>query len=297
MGKHRILVSLMTSDNDYQQEQAAAAQDAARHFGVDATVIYADNDAITQSQQLLDAVHSHGEKPDAIVCHPVGTALAQVARAAVQKGIGWVVVNREMDYLEELRQMAKAPAFCVNVDQEEVGRIQARQFAVLLPAGGMMLYIQGTSGNFSAEKRLAGMQSIRPKNLDVRILHGSFTEISGYDAIRSWLRLATSRESDIRLVAAQNDNMASGARKAFSEDSATHWNHLIFTGCDGNSVGQEMVRTGALAATIINPTTAGLAVEMMARALDSGASPTANTVLMPSSLPAQEKLGQLAASR
>src|SRR5512146_705086 len=129
MGKHRILVSLMTSDNDYQQEQAAAAQDAARHFGVDATVIYADNDAITQSQQLLDAVHSHGEKPDAIVCHPVGTALAQVARAAVQKGIGWVVVNREMDYLEELRQMAKAPAFCVNVDQEEVGRIQARQFA------------------------------------------------------------------------------------------------------------------------------------------------------------------------
>ncbi len=297
MGKHRILVSLITTDNDYQQEQATAALDAARRLGVDAEVVYADNDAITQSQQLLNAIHSGERKPDAIICHPVGTALAQVARTAAQKGIGWVVVNREMDYLEELRRMAKAPAFCVTVDQEEVGRIQARQFGALLPSGGIIIYIQGTSGNFSAEKRLVGMQSIKPMNLEVRTLRGNYSEASGYDAIRSWLRLSTSRESDVRLVGAQNDNMAAGARKAFIDDSLTHWKHLIFTGCDGNPTGQEMIRSGALAATIVLPTTAGLAMEMMARALDTGASPTANTVLLPSSLPALEKLGQLAASR
>ncbi len=297
MSKHRILVSLMTSDNNYQQEQAAAVEEAARRLGVGATIAYADNDAITQSQQLLDAIQSHSPKPDAIICHPVGTALAQVAKTAVQQGIGWVIVNREMDYLDELRQMGKAPAFCVTVDQEEVGRIQARQFGALLPEGGIVLYIQGTSGNYSAEKRLAGMQSIKPKNLELRMLRGSFTELSGYDSVRSWLRLSTSRESDVRLVGAQNDNMAAGARKAFMEDSVVHWNHLIFTGCDGNAAGQEMIRTGALAATITLPTTAGLALEMMARALDTGSTPTASTVLMPSSFPAVEKLGQRAASR
>lgn len=42
----KFLVSLTTNDNDYQQEQATAAEETARRLGVEVQVIYADNDAI-----------------------------------------------------------------------------------------------------------------------------------------------------------------------------------------------------------------------------------------------------------
>lgn len=53
MKKLSFLVSLTNDDNDYQQEQAAAADKAARRLGVDLKIIHASNDAVTQSQQLL----------------------------------------------------------------------------------------------------------------------------------------------------------------------------------------------------------------------------------------------------
>jgi ABC-type sugar transport system substrate-binding protein len=51
MKKLRVVVSLITQDNDYQVEQAIAAEEAARKIGVDLEVIYADSDSIQQSQQ------------------------------------------------------------------------------------------------------------------------------------------------------------------------------------------------------------------------------------------------------
>jgi ABC-type sugar transport system substrate-binding protein len=52
----RFLVSLITEDNDYQQEQAASATKAAQQWGVEVGVVCAENDAITQSTQLLKAI-------------------------------------------------------------------------------------------------------------------------------------------------------------------------------------------------------------------------------------------------
>lgn len=293
MKKLRVAVSLITSSNNYQLEQASAVEQCAQRLGIETQILYAENDAITQSQQLLKILQAAPEtRPDGIVCHPVGTALEQVARLAVQSGIGWVVVNREADYLPEVRALGKAPAFCVTVDQEEVGRIQARQFAALLPDGGLILYIQGPSGNFSADRRLAGMQSLKPKTLEVRTLRGDFSEQSGYNALKSWLRLATSQQLNVRLVAGQNDGMAMGARKALMEDSSVHWAHVLFTGCDVcGEAGRRLVYTGSLKASIILPTTAGLALELLAHACESGSQPAANTTLMPVSFPTLEKLG------
>jgi ABC-type sugar transport system substrate-binding protein len=52
----RFVVSLTNDDNDYQIEQAAAAQAAARRAGVNLEILYANNDAIEQSQQILKVV-------------------------------------------------------------------------------------------------------------------------------------------------------------------------------------------------------------------------------------------------
>lgn len=100
----QFLISLTTLDNDYQQEQAAAAEAAAHRLGVQVRIIDAENDAIRQSQQLLEAIQSPvGSRPAAIVFEPVGTGLPKVAQAAVAARVAWVVLNREVGYLQELR--------------------------------------------------------------------------------------------------------------------------------------------------------------------------------------------------
>src|ERR1700687_5536838 len=89
--KIRILLSLTTNDNDYQIEQAQSAEQAAKRLDVALEIIFAANDAITQSTQILKAVQAAAEsRPDAIVFEPVGsTALPQVARAAAAAGVWW----------------------------------------------------------------------------------------------------------------------------------------------------------------------------------------------------------------
>ena len=127
MGNLRILISLTTNDNDYQVEQANAAEQAAHKHGIDLKIIYSDNDAINQSTQILKVIQEaeEADRPNAIIFEPVGgTALPQVARAAVNQGIAWVVLNREATYVPELRGLGKAPVFVVTVDHVEIGRIQ-----------------------------------------------------------------------------------------------------------------------------------------------------------------------------
>src|SRR5213078_1054397 len=219
MKKLRFLVSLTTNDNDYQIEQAQSAEAAARKFGVELQVIYADNDAITQSTQLLKAIQAEeSHRPDAVVFEPVGgTALPQVARAAASAGIGWAVLNRDAAYIPELRKSSSAPVFGVSSNHLEIGRIQGRQFAALLPHGGSILYIQGPAENSAAKERTTGMQEMKPSNIHFTALRAQWTEESAQRAVRSWLKLMTSQRAAIDLIGAQDDSMALGARKAFEE--------------------------------------------------------------------------------
>src|SRR5260370_36825386 len=91
MNKLRFLVSLTTSDNDYQLEQAQSAEQMARKLGVEIQIVYADNDAITQSTQILKAVQAdENERPYPVIFEPVGgTALPHAVRAAASGGLAW----------------------------------------------------------------------------------------------------------------------------------------------------------------------------------------------------------------
>jgi ribose transport system substrate-binding protein len=297
MAKIKFLVSLTTNDNDYQLEQAYAAEQAARNFGGDLQILYADNDAINQSTQILKAIQAApDERPDGIIFEPVGgTSLPQVARAAVNAGIGWAVLNREANYISELRRTNKAPIFCVSSDHVEIGRIQGRQCAALLPAGGTVLYIQGPSENSAAKERTAGMQEAKPANIHLIMLKGQWTEESSQRAVRSWLKLSTSQKARVDLVAAQDDSMAIGARKAFqemlSETERERWLSLPFLGCDGlPKTGQAWVRTGVLTATVYIPPNTGQAIGMLVDALQNGKSQPERALTEAVSIPPIQKL-------
>src|ERR1700704_1361848 len=274
MSKPRFLVSLTTSDNDYQIEQAQSAEQAASKFGVEVQIVFADNDAISQSTQVLKAIQSpEATRPHGIFLKQVGaTALPQVAQAAVSAGIGWAVLNRDASYITDLRKSAATPIFGITSDHIEIGRIQGRQFKALLPHGGSILYIQGPSENSAAKERTLGMRETKPANIQITMLKAQWTEESSTRSVRSWLKLGTSQRAPIDLIAAQDDSMAMGARKAFEELTneleKERWLDLPFTGCDGlPQTGQAWVRSGLLTATVFVPPNAGQAIEMFVQAI------------------------------
>ena len=295
MKKLSFLISLTNDDNDYQQEQATAAETAARRLDVDIKIIHAGNDAVTQSQQLLEFIQSRTLRPDAIVFEPVGsTGFPQVARAAAAAGMGWAILNHEVDYIPELRRTFKVPAFSISSDHEEVGKIQGKQFAALLPQGGSVLYIEGPANSSAAHERTAGMNRTKPANIVVKTMRANWTEESAYRAVSSWLRLRTSLETRIDLVGAQDDSMAAGARRAFSEiteGDRERWLKIPFTGCDGMpKTGQAWLRSGVLAATIYIPPNTDVALETLTGAIHTKSQPPERQLTVAKSLPSIEEL-------
>jgi ABC-type sugar transport system substrate-binding protein len=83
--------------------------------------------------------------------------------------------------------------------------------------------------------------------------------------------------------------MAIGARKAFEQSShelRQSWRQIPFLGCDGMPhTGQEWLRRGLLAATVFNPPTAPVAIDMVAAFLRTGTMPPPRTLTEARSIP------------
>lgn len=296
MPKLKVLVSLITEDNDYQREQAAVAETTAQKLEIDADIQYANNDGVTQCLQIVKVIQGPAERrPQAIVVESVGTPMAQVAHAAAVANIGWVMMNRSVDYVATLRALTAAPIFCVSSDNEEVGRLQGKQFNALISKGLSVLYITGPTTSGTARQRMSGMLATKRPDIDVKTLKGDWTEASAYRSVGSWLKLTTSKNLHIGLIGCQNDAMAMGARKAI-EDIANAQERdallkLPFTGCDGiPAKGQKFVQMRLLRATVVNSALTGIALEMLARALRSRTQPAEQTLIPPASYPALAEL-------
>jgi len=95
---------------------------------------------------------------------------------------------------------ASGPAICRTFAARRNGALHPRAF-----------------GKFGAKERTLGMQETKPANIQIIALRGQWTEESSQRAVRSWLKLSTSQKTVVDLIAAQDDSMAIGARKAFEE--------------------------------------------------------------------------------
>ena len=165
-----------------------------------------------------------------------------------------------------------------------------------------MLLIQGPSESLAAKQRTSGMYETKPVGVQVKLMKGNWTESSAHRLVSSWLKLSTSQQTAIDVIAAQDDSMALGAKKAFQEiaDLAVRDQRLAapFLGIDGMpKTGQAWVNRGLLTATIIVPTNAGDAIEIMAHALQTGTMPPEKTLTATKSFPAIEELVKRARSQ
>jgi ribose transport system substrate-binding protein len=294
MKKLSIVISL-PGENNYLREQEAAAQSTAQKLGLELRVINAKSDPVTQSQQLLEIVQTTSARPDAIVVEPVNNqGLPRVAEAAVAAGIGWVISNALVDYLEALRKNAKAPVFGVSQDHPEVGRMQGRQIRAILPRGGAILYLRGPATNFLAAQRSDALESELGANIQFKSLKIQWTEESAYNSVTSWLRLSTVRAGDTQLIAAQNTDFILAARRAFEDntsgDERKKWLALPYCGVSVPSQVKQLVDSGTLTAAIVTPVTLDKALEILVRHLQTRSQPQQQTFVKAWSEPSLDEL-------
>jgi len=295
MSKLRIVVSL-PNDNAYQHEQGLIARSAAQQMGLELQILQANNDSITQSQQLLKVIQAPpDQRPNALLVEPVtATGLRRVAEAAVSAGIAWGISNSDVDYVKELRKGASAPVFVVTQGQSEIGRLQGKQLASLLPQGGSALFIAGPSMSSVAVQRLEGMESAKPRDLQLTSLRSQWSEENARQSVAAWLRLATSRAEKFNVVAGQTHELAVGARKAFQAlenlEERQKWLELPFLGIGISSQVKPLVDGRILTAAVVTSVTMNLALTLLVRAIESQTQPPERTLLEASSYPVLEKL-------
>jgi len=265
-------------------------------MGMDLQVIQADDDSKTQSQQLQKIVESSAESlPNAILVEPVSaTGLRRVAEGAVAKGIAWVMSNSDVDYIKQLRKNPRIPVFIVTQGQREIGHLQSKQLAALLPQGGSVLYVEGPSMSSVAVQRREGMESAKPRNVRITTIRSNWNEESAYQSAGSGLQLAFSRAEMFDLVAGQTHELALGARRALrsinNQEQQKKWLEVPFIGIGISSQVKPLVDTGALAAAVITSVTMELALKILVRAIETQAQPPERSVVEALSYPDLEKL-------
>ncbi len=304
MQRHRILVCLISDQNEFQLLQAADARRVAAGVGFDVDISYAGGNAIQQIHQAFESIHAPEEKrPNAILMEPVsGDGLERLARNALRAGIGWVSINRPASWIGDLqREFPALPATSVTSDQIGVGRIQGRQAQSLLPGGGNALCVQGPPQQTAARERRLGLdQVLAGTAVHLTSVDAQWTEESGELAMQSWLRLRTGSTDRLDLVICQNDDMAVGARRVLHQQARSlgnpEWRSVPFIGVDGlPEGGKRLVDAGELVATVINPSNTGPALELLARWFTSGEKPPEVLVLPPESYPPEAEIARKAA--
>jgi serine/threonine-protein kinase len=282
-------------DGEYQELLRDDFLKTARGYGFSARAFRAENDSDMQLAQIRECLREPiDQRPTVVMVSPVREGhLLSTAHEAARLGVGWVVLSRWWDYVSNLRaEFLDLPIFAVLADQQEIGRIQGKQLAALLPRGGELVYIQGPLGTSSAVRRYAGVREVlQGSSVDVFTLHSDWTREGGARAMLDWARVFQKRDLPTFIVGAQNDAMAMGARDAVEEIARERPNFSAetasFCGCDGSpSYGQRLVMEGKLAATVIMPVCAGRAIAEIASMLRGSPRPPATIELKPEPFPA-----------
>jgi ABC-type sugar transport system substrate-binding protein len=296
----RIALFLVNDVNEYQRFIRDDATAAARHAGFEIEVYIAGNDAAEQMRQICERIRRpQEERPSVVLLFPVRDgSLLRVAEEAGRAGVGWVLLNRRADYIEDLhRQFPRLPCGMVGPDQIEAGRLQGRQARALLPAGGHALYVMGPALTSATQDRLTGFQEVlRHTAIEFNRVYGNWLTEVAETAVTDWLRMVVPAGGRLGLVICQNDAMAIGARdaldRAAKDLSRPDLTSVPVTGLDGlPSGGRKFVDEGRLTATIIQPSSGQPAVEWLVQAVDGAAVPR-SVVLPLSSYPDLQRLEQ-----
>lgn len=265
-----VLVSLLKEQQEFQRLQADDARAAAARVGLEARVVFSDNDPTRQIQQMSEAIAAPaGARPLAILAETASSVgFERVARSALEAGVGWILSGSgNPKYVEFLRkEFPDLSTAAVSIDNHQVGMVLGRMAVALLPAGGRVVVIEGPSANAATLQRRHGLEEgLRGSAIQVmKSLGADWTVAGATRATETWLKLAGKGVVRPDLLVAMNDESAVGALQAI-RSIHPEWEAIPALGCDGlPEGGQKLTRTGTLAGTVVLPSGFGTAVEFAA---------------------------------
>jgi ABC-type sugar transport system substrate-binding protein len=306
--RDRVCLFLANRSNAYQAAMEREAVLAAARHQLPLEVHDARGSTPRQLEQMMEVLRAPtARQVYAAMVLPLDDVIHERAgREAVRGGIGWVLLNRQAEYIEDLRLGYPAlPLFSLTPDHRQIGRAQAAIVKALLPRGGKVLSVTGPLTAVSARLRREGLDhGLEGAGFQIAHLPGDWTRPGGEQAIRAW-ELRVEEKGGVRhpilcsffpdIVVAQNDAMAEGARRALDEASRwRRWHHIAgipVVGCDGTREhGLRLVEEKTLSATVVIPATAGSALDLLAAQRQGGPRPGAVVQQPVSPFPALDQL-------
>lgn len=241
-------------------------------FPIKVDIRYGRGDESSQLEQI-EADRRSDPHPSLFIVIPINKdAVYRILSGIVDahQDVTCVFLHQPLAKIQSVQRKAYGSRlFSVAADQAEIGRIQARQFATLLPNGaGDVLYVQGRANSFATAERMKGLLAELPKTGGVKLtgyrVYGDWSAESVGPAVDGWKRLG-GRVDWIQAAGAQSDDMAMALSALLRLEGRT----IPVIGVDGLEAGKRAVADGVLAATVVQPLGVGEALRTF-RAVASG---------------------------
>jgi ABC-type sugar transport system substrate-binding protein len=281
------------------QAEGMAAEATRGGFPIAVRVRSARGDEKVQMGQM-DSDRRSAECPDLVIVIPIQhEAIYPICADTLSSNrkVSVVILHQRLTpVMLADRQRYGRRLFSVSADQQEIGRLQARQFAALLPEEkGDILYVQGSETSYGTKQRMKGLLEELPRTPGVRLngfrVYGDWSPESVKPAVAEWEGRG-GRLEWLGAAGAQSDSMALALHGLLRE----HGVGIPVIGVDGLDLGQRAVDEGTLAATVIQPLGVGYAIDVYRRLCADGVEDATlipedgNIVLSPTSYPALDFL-------
>jgi ABC-type sugar transport system substrate-binding protein len=265
-----VLLPGRKEDGDhYQLLQEQAAREAGERFGLPVEIEWAR--AFDQLGVLKKRAAS--APVDGVVTEPSTLAATDLVLRELRGRTGLVLLNAWAPSVEEAARGwgEGLPFGTVSTDHAAIGRVQGGQVRGFLPGGGRVLCVTGPLRSSPARERLEGLRSAVGAEIELFDTEaGHWTEAAGITAFGDWYRVFKARDPAVDVVAAQSDELAVGVHSAIEglgdaghREALRRAKLLGVDACPG--YGKRLVDEGALAGSIVTPSSTDLAIEALHR--------------------------------
>lgn len=220
------------------------------------------NDCITRGCDFVFIAPAEAEASD--------PAVVQMADA----GINVIVFNSKTTSTDD-----KAWAFSGS-DDVEAGRMLANWVVENCPDGGKYVHCNGILGNSAQIQRTQGMHEVLDELPEFEMVADEDTQWKGDLAASAAENAIAQYGDELVAVICDNDDMSSAAQSACN---AAGRSDIICVGVDGNQTPLEMIKAGALGATILQDGVGQLqaGIDAMVDAIKEGKEPAEKNMMVP----------------
>lgn len=240
----KIAAVIKGLDNPFFQAMQSGIQDGSKSEGASVTVQAAAS--ITDTSGQADKLSGMaGQDYGCFIINPItGTNLVQGLAQLSAKKVPLVNIDSPID-TDAAKAAGANIATYIGTDNTAAGELGGKEMAKLLPSGGDVALIGGTSGDVTSAARLDGFQKGIPSN--IRVVQTVAADWDRQTALTKATDIITAKP-DVKAFFVANDDMGLGVAKAIA--NANKKGQIKVISVDGIKDGLEGVKSGDISAVV-----------------------------------------------